>query len=122
MALNVDDSIGYNLARMTQQTPPPLLSGPAAPVFASQSTAGGQWVPWKQNSTLAISGICGSEDECRFVRQLAAALDPDQLTGSIWHSAESRTGDQCVAVVRKNSVRAAQGRLSGFLYQAILVM
>ena len=26
------------------------------------------------------------------------------------------------AVVRKNSVRAAQGRLSGFLYQAILVM
>ena len=26
------------------------------------------------------------------------------------------------AVVRKNSVRAPQGRLSGFLYQAILVM
>lgn len=62
--------MGYNLARMTQQTPPPLLSGPAAPVPPSHSMAGGQWVEEELNHS-HFRDLRIRKRACRFVRQLA---------------------------------------------------
>jgi hypothetical protein len=55
---------------MNQQAPPPLLSGPATPVLASHSVAGGQWVEDEFNHS-RFRDLRIRKRVYRFVQQLA---------------------------------------------------